>query len=448
MKNTDIQNNLLFFTAFVLLVIFKFSFMGFSYIPYLDDYVQYLYYPHLFKPFSEILFGGAGTAFTRPLAAILDIYFWSYFFKFPYLAVVLLSALFALSGIFFYAILKKLGFSVSPLFLVIYALLPSLSEGTYWISAATRIVPALFFTSLALYFMVRRKKLLFFIFSLLSHGFYEQACILSFFCSFLIFLSAPKKYFKEFFLAMLSVVLIGLYYILFGKMGDNSQRLSFDIRFYLNIKNNISNVCDLFFTKQIPLYTKGFLRGISIIKNTKTYFWLLTLFLILLFLLIFSPKEKFFYYSKKKILVGIVLFFAPVLPFLVLKEPWLNFRNLVPSVLGFAIILDTVFSALLKHKIKYLAFFLSIYLCICNVSEVWDYHKTAEHNKRIIFEIAKNYTGQNEILYEIKTEKYLEQNSPYHDHIMSIVGSDWGLTGTVRAVLKNKDVIVKQKDSP
>ena len=448
MKSTEKENNLLFFFTFVLLVIFKFSFMGFSYIPYLDDYVQYLYYSHLFKPFSEILFGGAGTAFTRPLAAILDIFFWSYFFKFPYLAVILLSILFGLSGIFFYLALKKLKIPVSPLFLIIYALLPSLSEGTYWISAATRIVPGLFFTSLALFFMVRCKKLLFFIFSLLSNGFYEQVCILSFFCSLLIFLSAPKKFYKEFLLAMLSAMLIALYYFLFGKMGDNSERLSFDVRFYMNFKSNLYSLSDLFFTKQAPLYTKGFLRGVSLIKATKSNMWFLTLSLISLFLFIFSPEEKFFCYSKKKILVGIVLFIAPVLPFWVLKEPWLNFRNLVPSVLGFAIILDAVFSSLLKHRVKYLVFLFSIYLCICNVSEVWDYHKTAEHDKKIIYKIADTYNGDNEIFYEIRTEKYLEQNSPYHDHIMSIIGSDWGLTGTVRAILKNKNVVVNQKDSP
>ena len=132
---------------------------------------------------------------------------------------------------------------------------------------------------------------------------------------------------------------------------------------------------------------------------------------------------------------------------MILDEPWLNFRNVVPSVLGFAIIIDALFTRLLKHRVKYLAIILSFYLLICNVSEIFDYHKTAEHDSKIIYEVADLYNGEKEIYYEIKTEKYLEQNSPYHDPIMSIVGSDWGLTGTVRAVLKNKDIVVKQKDS-
>lgn len=448
MKITDKGNNISFFAVFVMLTVFKFSFMGFSYIPYLDDYVQYLYYPHFESPLSQILFGGAGTAFTRPLAAFLDIYFWKCFFDFPYTAVILLSLFFSLSGIFFYLTLKNLNLSQSPMFLIIYALLPSASEGTYWISAATRIVPALFFASVSLYFMTANKKLLVFIFSLLSHGFYEQVSILSFCAAFLIFLSAPKKYFKEFIFALLSALIISSYYLIFGKMGDNAQRLCFNYRFYINLKNNILSLGNLFFKKQAPLYTKGFIRGINLIIDTNSYIWLFTLFLTSVFLFVFSPIKTSFSFSKKKLFAGIILFIAPTLPFLILKDSWLNFRNLVPSVLGFAIIFDTVFSYVLKHRVKYLLIPLCIYLCICNVSEVWDYYKTAENDKTIIYEIAGNYNGNNEIYYEIKTEKYLKQNSPYHDHIMSIVGSDWGLTGTVRAVLKNKDVVVKTKDSP
>lgn len=443
MKNTNRENNILFYSAFVLITVFKFSFAGFSYTPYLDDYVQYIYYPYFRMPFSDILFGGPGTAYTRPFAAILDIYFWSKFFPAPQLALILLSVLFAASGIIFFIVLKKLNFPANPLFLIIFALLPSASEGTYWISAATRIVPGIFFAALSLYYMVGGKRLLFFIFSLLSHGFYEQICILSFCCALLIFLSAPKKYYKEFIIAVSTAFIIGAYYLIFGKMGDNSERLGIDARFYLNFGNNLASVFELFFAKQIPLYTKGFLRGIKLISDTKAFIWLLALLLISIFLILLFPKEKSPFFSKKKLLAGFILFFAPVIPFLVIREPWLNFRNIVPSILGFAIIIDTIFSALFKYKTKYVALFLSIYLCICNSSEVWDYNKTAAADLKIINEIASTYKGENTLYYEIKTDKYLEQNSPYHDHIMSITGSDWGLTGTVRAVLKNKDIVVK-----
>ena len=137
-----------------------------------------------------------------------------------------------------------------------------------------------------------------------------------------------------------------------------------------------------------------------------------------------------------------VLFCSPLGIFFILKKPWLNFRNLIPSVLGFAIVCDTVLTMIFKDKIKYLAIILTVYLCICNVSEVMDYHKTAISDFKIIEEISKSYNGKNNLFYEIKTDKYLEQNSPYHDHIISVIGTDWGLTGCCRAVLKNRNIKV------
>lgn len=441
MKTKDNENTLFFYSLIILLAVYKFSFAGFLYTPYLDDYVQYLYYPNFSEPFKNILFGGAGTAFTRPLAALADIYLWGKLFHFTGIVILLLSLIYAASGIFFYKTLKNLSISAGPVFLIIYTLLPSFSEGTYWISAATRIVPGLFFTSVSLMFMARGKKILFFIFSLLSHGFYEQISIISFLGAALIFLSAPKKYFKEFILAAISLILIASYYLLFGKMGDNSLRLGIDHEFYLNIGKNLSALSKLFFTKQLPLYTKGFIRGLDYIKSAGSWLWLFTLFIITYFLFSVYPKEKSYCFSKQKFIAGIILFIAPALPFFVLKDPWLNFRNVVPSALGFAIIADEIFKVF-KNKVKYIAAFLCIFLCICNVSEVMDYNKTAQNDLKIIKEIQDSYSGENTIYYEITTPYYLTQNSPYHDHIMSIVGSDWGLTGSVRAYLKNRNITV------
>ena len=272
--------------------------------------------------------------------------------------------------------------------------------------------------------------------------------MLYFTATFLIFLAAPKRFYKAFFLSIISILIIVLYYFYFGKISDNSQRLNLDTKFFLHIKSNLSKIFELFFEKQLPLYTKGFVRSIEIIKTTNSYMWSVSLILILVFIFIFFPKEERFCPIKKKLISGIILFIAPTLLFMILDEPWLNFRNVVPSVLGFAIIIDALFSYLLKHRVKYLAIILAFYLCICNVSEIFDYHKTAENDRKIIYEVAGLYNGEKEIFYEVRTEKYLEQNSPYHDHIMSIIGSDWGLTGTVRAVLKNKNIVVKQKNSP
>lgn len=442
MKNTDKDKSDIFYIVFILITVFKFSFAGFLYTPYLDDYVQYLYYPYFNAPLKEILFGGPGTAYTRPFAAILDVYFWSGLFSMPYVVLVFLSVLFAVAGIFFFKVLKNLSFPISHLFLIIFTLLPSTSEGTYWVSAATRIIPGLFFTAISLYYMTLNKTGLFFMFSLLSHGFYEQICILSFFSAFLIFIYDMKQYYKEFICSCLSLLLISSFYFVFGKLGNNAGRLSFEPDFLLKIGKNFISLYELFYKKQIPLYTKGFVRSLNFIKATNSFLWLCILFFIGMFLFLFYPKEKKYFFSWKKLAAGLILFFVPTLPFLVLKNPWLNFRNIVPSLLGFAIITDLIFTVIFKDKIKYITVFLAVYLCVCNVSEVVDYQKTASSDFNIIQEIAGTYNGEDTIYYEIKTEKYAEQNSPYHDHIISVVGTDWGLTGCVRAVLNNRDIKV------
>jgi len=141
---------------------------------------------------------------------------------------------------------------------------------------------------------------------------------------------------------------------------------------------------------------------------------------------------------------------SPLIPFFLLENPWLNFRNVVPSVLGFAILFDSAFSILSKYR-KAVIFTLTAFFIICNTSEVYDYTKTMVHDYNIIRSIAENPVkdteNENIYYYPETKENYLSQTSPYNDHIMSITGSDWGLTGTVRAVTNNKEIkVIRNKD--
>lgn len=444
MKKQIFSAETVFYAVFIILSVYKVSFCGFYYLPYLDDYVQYIFYPSVQNPLDTILFGGAGTAFTRPLAAILDVYFWSLFaHNFSY-ALIFLSILYAVSGIIF---LKAL--SLSPLFLVLYTFLPSLSEGTFWISAATRIIPAMFFTAVSIYAMQKNSflsRIIFFISNLLSLCFYEQIAILSFVLTFFIFLKNHKKYIQNMMLSVLNIFIIGIYYFSFGKVSDNADRLSLSPEIFKNLKSGFSEVFDLVLFRQIPLYTKGFSRSMILINENKDFLWLLIMLLLCFLFSLFAPE------SNKKIIrkSGAFLFASPLLPFFLIKNPWLNFRNVVPSVLGFAILFDSVFSFLTKYRRAFI-FTLTSFFLICNTAEVYDYTKTMVHDYNIIRSVAKNplkdKENENIYYYPETTENYLSQTSPYNDHIMSITGSDWGLTGTVRAVTNNKEIVViRNKD--
>lgn len=428
-----------YFLIFTLLCLLRFSIFGFYYVPYLDDYVQYGYYSHFENPLTDILFSGAGTALSRPFAAFSDVYIFSPLWKNLSSALIILTLFFSLSGIAFYKGLRLAGFSPSPFFLVLYSFLPTLTEGTFWISGATRLVPTMLFSSLAFYFMQKEKPCflpLFYLSSLLACGFYEQGICLVGALIFFLFIKCPKKYFLHFALGILNILIICAYYLLMGDEGDNKDRMIFSPDFKMAVSNILSVL-----KAQIPLYTKGFLRSLSIIREQKAINYL---FCILFVCILFSLKEnKSRPFSGKKFLFGLFLFAIPFLPFFMLKNSFVNFRNLVPSCLGFAILGDSLLS-LLKRGRKLLCFLLSSFLIVSNTAEIYDYTKTALWDRELIFSIAKNLSGDT-LYFPETTKNYYPQTSPYGDHIISITGSDWGLTGTVRAVSGNRKVVVIRK---
>lgn len=127
--------------SFLAALILKIFSMGFTYYPVLDDHIQYGCYP-LYEKLSYVLFG-IGTAKTRPLAALFDTAVW---------------------GSFSPSCVGAFGDYPTPLFVgktfrpypspfrhCDYAhilrnilLLPLGFEGTYWISASSRLVVGLF----------------------------------------------------------------------------------------------------------------------------------------------------------------------------------------------------------------------------------------------------------------------------------------------------------------
>lgn len=173
-------------TAFFLLCLLRFSYYGLRYFPQLDDYIQYHNYAYG-KDFaglwSEVqrlgLFGA------RPLAGLADLYVWSAFWECPYAAVLLLTLMFALSALLLRQVFSRY-FRTGGLFYVIYLLFPLNFEGTYWMSASTRICAGLFFTALSAVLLIRfleRPRVLTGILQLLVQlaacCFYEQLLVLS-----------------------------------------------------------------------------------------------------------------------------------------------------------------------------------------------------------------------------------------------------------------------------
>ena len=181
--NHERQNNLLPFLSVFLLVALRYLYFGFRYFPQLDDYIQY----HNYAAMGSVpyLIGKLGLLAARPLAGLFDITLWSWLWPCMIVSVLLLSAAYAASAVSFRNLFAK-HFGAGGLFVVFYALMPLGIEGTYWVSASSRIIPGLLFCALAAgrfsrYLESGRRGPLVgaLVLQFLTFCFYEQTAVLS-----------------------------------------------------------------------------------------------------------------------------------------------------------------------------------------------------------------------------------------------------------------------------
>lgn len=154
---------------------------GFRYWPQLDDYIQYHNYPT--SSSFWLLHQSVGLLASRPLAGLADYFIWGRDFDNLIVGVLLICALYAAGVVLVKGLLER-HFHVGPVFPVVMALLPLGMEGTYWVSASSRVVVGLFFAALAALVFTRwldTGKLgwlcLYLPLQLLPFGFYEQSGI-------------------------------------------------------------------------------------------------------------------------------------------------------------------------------------------------------------------------------------------------------------------------------
>ena len=184
-------------TALTFLIVFAAIFLryltfGAEYCWQHDDYIQYISFP-LSGNYIGLLIE-QGLLVSRPLAAVTDLLVWARFSQNMIISVMLVSALYAGSALLWQSVLGR-RYGTGICFIVLYTLLPLNFEGSYWLSASTRIICGLFFTSLAVWLLVRFVEdtrpvcgILYFPALLLSYAYYEQTLVLSVAASLLLML--------------------------------------------------------------------------------------------------------------------------------------------------------------------------------------------------------------------------------------------------------------------
>ncbi|MBQ9429763.1 MAG: hypothetical protein IJU41_09545, partial [Clostridia bacterium] len=406
-----------------------------------------------------------GLLAARPLAGILDIALWSKFWGNMWVALLLLSMIFAATAIIFYRLFEKI-FGTGKLFLLFFALLPLGMEGSYWISASSRLLPGLLFCALsasAFYSFLQSRKARFCLLSVglqfLTFCFYEQVAVLSCGLNILIGILMRKEA-KRRWPAALSCIGVAAVYFLSCKMSGESAlygtrtalMLPTSAYYFRNFLPELfSQFYEVFVRGGALLLKNGLWRGFSLIAHTNG-FWKLAIYLVFCILSFFILVRENGKCEKKRslqIFCGILLAVLPTAPFFILANPYFSLRGALPSLVGIALVLDGAVVAILKKEK-----FVSLFAVVCavvfsavTVSELADYRANYEADQAVVTLIAETETqGETVAILGLKESFLPSRNFEYHEHIKGVTSSSWALTGAVRCV--KEDVFEKRTYIP
>lgn len=453
-SSTGTRRTLACAVLFILALLLRASFGGIGYEPILDDTVQYILYPTSVD--YGALIAREGMFSSRPLAALMDLFVVGQMGNL-FFAVILMAVMHGISCVLFQRILSRF-FSVGPVFAVIYTLLPLGCEGTYWLSAATRVVSGLFFTACAAAVLCRFIEAgkwwrvpLYFLLELLSFGFYEQILVLSFALSGLIFLHHLRE--KRAALAWLAFLCAGIYFGFTAyfradsPLSDRMELLYPNTPYYFNVflPDLARQIGMSFLSAGVRTTFVGFWRGLVSCVTGGIGGWLYGIAaagLAIWYGILNWPRHRRAVVSvegwARALLWGLLLFLAPITPFFVIARPYFSLRSTVPSFVGAAILIDLLFRALIRRRRAIAAVSgAMVFVCLLGcASEIGDYKATASADRVLaeaILERESEMNGRVGIL-NVKEFPVTEQNYPYHEHVASVAAADWTLSAKLAAM--------------
>ncbi|MGE4283448.1 MAG: glucosyltransferase domain-containing protein [Clostridia bacterium] len=475
-QKKNILNGKVFWITLLGLVILKYGYYGFKYYPVIDDWIQYggySLYDHIFR--DVIL--RIGTYTTRPIASLSDPYLWGQLWDNMWVAFLIITLLHFISAWLLYKVFEYNRLPIGMVFLAIFLLLPLGTEATYWISASSRIVVGIFFMALSLYFLsiymhsnsgvwgarsgeLRNKKLLltgFALTHLISFGYYEQVIILSF-ASTVLLIAANWMSLKRKWIAVIPFInlgIIGAYYKMFGGTGNVAQRGNMiDGNFSEHFSRVMDKISDVWGRSHLPLYPNGFNRGISLLFNNHSYFYLFLIILLSISAGVLASQEKSYKDIKLngiKIFLGFALFCAPFAIYFLLNDIWISNRNAFTSFIGLGLLAEGITHIVNRNKItnmiKGIVICYAVFIfMIVNISELTDYKNVSQIDRQISSNVVSAiddnefFEGRKKVVVFGTLPKYIEQNSYFHEHIHNVTESDWAFTGGIRAVARNAKI--------
>ena len=454
----------LFLLLFFLLMVRNCA-CGAEYYPQLDDYIQY----HNYSSSSsfQALQQSTGLLASRPLAGLADYFVWSPMWNHLILGVALLSLLYALSAMMVWGILKRY-FRLSVLFPVLMVLLPLGVEGTYWMSASTRVVAGIFFAALAARTFLKWLDgggwgwlVLYLPLQLIPFGFYEQGGLLSVTLTVgaaILEWTLKKKPFKRCVLSLWGVPAMLLYLLttkLLANGGVYSSRgeivLPFSRYYWVEfLPEVLRQLRSAFLGGGFFTAAKGFVRSVRMIFSGQLLVCALCALVLCVLLALLARRWREGERERRPLwlplLCGVLLAAGPVSLFLVLGNPWFSLRGTVTSFPGIALIVDSLLLCLWdklpgrQRGPAVLAAVLAFVFCVAGTSEIVDYRDTYENDQRIARLVMDTLrkdgldsdSGRVGIL-NLEASYLPNQNYFYHEHIHGCTESEWAFSGLLTA---------------
>lgn len=451
-----------FFILLGAIIILQFSFFGLKYFNILDDNNQLGVFHLRSDNIYENIIVKYKSYNVRPLAFFTDAYVFSWFWDNLYALLILMILMHVCNLFFIYKICEKIDIKLNSYCLILFALAPILTEALYWISASTRIVVSLFLSFASIYILLKSfeeqnktKKIIYIIAStilnMLCVGYYEQTIALNLFL-FAFVLICLKKY-KYLVIPAASTTWIGAWYLYFMMNGEMQARGAISLSAIFtntldSIKEVFVNIKNMYF-----LFEYSVTQGKEIIMNSYVSILLLAIIGIFIFFIYKNNWGK----SEnrgilKKVILGLIIFVVPFLPFIVLKDSFIAMRNMYLSVLGLMILIEVVVDSLLniikndkaKNIIKTCLTGIAIILfVISNLDGINDYRKVNVIDDKVVGQIISEvgeeaFESKKTISLNYDVDKLYKYKN-LTNYVGCVIEFDWGMAGKIQVTRQDTD---------
>ncbi len=383
MKETKYNTPIMIGLITALLFVQRFIF-GFSYYPAVDDWFLYL---------GRNM--AAPDLATRPLAGLFDHYIIAPMSDHLVIIECLLLVMLVLGAYFIWRGLFPKPTGIDTAFMIIVTMFPVAFEGLYWIAAAARIVPSLFFIGLSIFTLRRyidlekaRYLVIFIISGIFAVSFYEAFIPVYLLLVCIITLNAKKKYW----LMGIPVILTGIMGVYYG---INSQDVTISARFefvkFKDLPQHIEYVYEQYkdlFKHGIELITGSFIDGIRGIKEYPIGGALVVLLSLAIGVfakpVAVKSRLKYIWISILLILSGVALNF-------VMCFVRLPFRMFTLMIVGIALLKQIIISYLPKIPYKIVAGIVALAFAICNIGSLTLYRYTNTRDREFVNTLIDEY---------------------------------------------------------